>query len=83
MQTHVLSCSEWTEIREDLNMHNISHFVTFFKRLLVEKDKRNLDNNFPDWAAGLDDDFSFSFNYFYMSSSISVALLEIHVPINS
>ena len=39
-QTHVLSCSEWTEIRKDLKMHSISGLVTFFKRLLVEKEKK-------------------------------------------
>ena len=36
---HVLSCLEWTELREDLNMHSICGLVTFFKRLLVEKEK--------------------------------------------
>ena len=24
MLTHMLSCSEWTELRKDLNMHSIS-----------------------------------------------------------
>ena len=39
MQSHMLSCLEWTELREDLNMNSINNLVTFFKRLLVEKEK--------------------------------------------
>ena len=38
-QKHVLSCLKWTELRRDLNMNSINDLVTFFKRLLEEKEK--------------------------------------------
>ena len=38
-QKHVLSCFKWTELRKDLNMNSIKDLVTFFKRLLEEKEK--------------------------------------------
>ena len=39
IQKHVLSCLKWTELRGDLNMNSINDLVTFFKGLLVEKEK--------------------------------------------
>ena len=41
-QKHVLSCLKWTELRRDLNMNSIKDLVTFFKRLLEEKEKIEL-----------------------------------------
>ena len=41
-QKHVLSCLKWTELRKDLNMNSIKELVTFFKRLLEEKEKMEL-----------------------------------------
>ena len=38
-QKHVLSCLKWIELRRDLNMNSIKDLVTFFKRLLKEKEK--------------------------------------------
>ena len=38
-QKHVLSCLRWIELRKDLNMNSIKDLVTFFKRLLKEKEK--------------------------------------------
>ena len=39
-------------------MHNISDLVTFFKRLKVEKDKKEGSKKFLDQTAGLDGDYS-------------------------
>jgi hypothetical protein len=38
-QSRCLTCPEWTEICEGLDMTKIDDLVVFFRKLLVEKDK--------------------------------------------
>ena len=38
-QSHCLTCSAWTDIREGLDMTDIKDLVTFFRKLLVERSK--------------------------------------------
>ena len=38
-QSHTLTCSAWTELREGLDLSNIKDMVVFFRKLLVEREK--------------------------------------------
>lgn len=41
-------------------MHNISNLVTFFKRLIVERENKEIESEklFPDWTTVLDGNYS-------------------------
>ena len=38
-QDHCLTCTEWTQMRDGLDVTNIDDLVIFFRKLLVELEK--------------------------------------------
>ena len=41
-QSHCMTCMEWAEIRVGLDMNNIDDLVVFFRKLLSEREKREV-----------------------------------------